>query len=87
MYSMKLPYGLTNPIKSDKGVKQSCVLSPLLINMYINDMSDIFEESCDPMMLQSFKTDVADNPILMPQTCLDNLYEYCQQWTLVVYYR
>ena len=69
------------------------MLSPLLFNLYINDLPDIFEESCDPAMLQSFSTNVimyADDLVLMSQTkeglqkCLDRLYEYCQKWKLVV---
>ena len=57
-YSIKLPYGLADPVKSKKGVKQGCVLRTLLFNLYINDLPDIFEESCDPVMLQSFRSNV-----------------------------
>ena len=34
------------------------MLSSLLFNLYTNDLPDIFEESCDPVMLQSFRTNV-----------------------------
>ena len=30
-YSIKLPYGLTDSISSNAGLKQGCVLSPLII--------------------------------------------------------
>ena len=39
-YSIKLPYGLTDPVKSNKDVKQGCMLSPLWFSLYINDLSD-----------------------------------------------
>ena len=45
-YSVKLPCGHTDRIKSNKGSN----LSPLFFNLYINDLQNIFGESCDLVM-------------------------------------
>ena len=47
-YSIKLSYGLTDPIKSSTGLKQGCVLSPLLFNLYVNDLPSIFSVAHQP---------------------------------------
>ena len=42
-YCIELNDGLTSPIESIKGLKQGDVLSPMLFNLFINDLKDIFE--------------------------------------------
>ena len=54
-YSAKLPEGLTQKISSTVGLKQGCVLSPTLFSLYINDLVDIFDSTCDPVELQNRK--------------------------------
>ena len=41
-----------DPINSNLGLKQRCPLSPMLFNMYIDDMKNIFDTQCDPVFLQ-----------------------------------
>ena len=76
------------------GVKQGCVISPLLSNIFQNDLHDIFREnSCDPIILGDITLSSiswADDLILISksqkglQKCLDNLNEYCCKWGLEV---
>ena len=85
-YSIKLPYGLTDPITSSTGLKQGCVLSPLLFNLYVNDLPFFLNET-------QYLTNVlmyADDLVLMStskaglQRCLEDLQTYCGKWKLKV---
>ena len=48
---VRLSEGLLQPIITTIGVKQGCGLSPLLFNIFINKLPEIFDKSCDPIKL------------------------------------
>ena len=50
-YLIKVKGGYLNPIPSTCGLKQGGVLSPSLFNIFIDDIKDIFDDSCDPVNL------------------------------------
>ena len=49
VYVIKVKGGRIEPISSICGLKQGGVLSPLLLNLFIDDIKWIFDESCDPV--------------------------------------
>ena len=46
---IKVDGGLTKPFITTTGVKQGCVFSPLLFNLYINKLPTVYDEHCDPV--------------------------------------
>ena len=87
---MKLSRGLTNSFKSNVGVRQGCNLSPVLFNIFINGIIELFspsDHSCLPVKLKSVYLNCllyADELILMSETetgiqnCLNKLHVYCK---------
>ena len=84
-YSIKLKNGHLDPIGSNLGLKQGYPLSPMLFNLYIDDIKDIFDEHCDPVTLSDVKINhflYADDLVLLSQsrtglqTCLDKVHEF-----------
>lgn len=82
-----------NPIPSTCGLKQGGVLSPSLFNIFIDDIKDIFDDSCDPVNLFDVPLThllYADDLILMARSkeglnnCLEKLREYCDKWQMEV---
>ena len=54
-YCLKLKGGHTPPIIRNLGLKQGCPLSPMLFNLYIDDIKNIFDDQCDPVSIQNVK--------------------------------
>ena len=77
-----------------KGLKQGDNLSPILFNLYINDLPEyISQGKTDPVYLMNQEVNClmwADDLILLSrspeglQKCVKNLTEYCQKWKLEI---
>ena len=90
-YQVKCNNGLSSPFLSLVGVKQGCVLSPLMFNMFLSDLCDIFDDPCKPVSLHDVKLNCllyADDLAILSedhlglQTCLNRLADYCTKWQL-----
>lgn len=92
--SIKLNDGITQEFDTNIGVKQGCVISPTLFNIFLNDIPDIFEnEMSAPVDINGILINClmyADDIALISQTaeglqhCLHQLGQYCNKWKLSV---
>ena len=89
----KINGSVTKPFNSYRGVRQGCVLSPLLFNLFINDLPHIFDKSCKPILLKDTHINClmyADDIVIMSETeeglknSLNKLVIYNEKWHLEV---
>ena len=91
---IKLTNGTTPIFETNIGVKQGCVISPTLFNIFLNDLPDIFNvNKSDPVKLSEKRLNClmyADDIALISkskeglQYCLNQLDEYCKTWNLCI---
>ena len=90
--SLKINGGISEDIRTYKGVRQGCILSPKLFNLFINDIPNIFDASCKPVNIHG-QVNInclmyADDLVILSessaglQACLHRLYKYTQKWEL-----
>ena len=93
LFAVKFQDGVTDFFNSKIGVKQGCISSPTLFSLYINDLSTLFDATCDPVNLNDTRLSCllyADDLVLISQSgvglqsCLDKLSDYCDLWNLTV---
>ena len=92
--SVLLLRGITEFSPSNVGLKQGCNMSPILFNLFVSNINEIFDVCfCQLVSLGNIKLSnllYADDLILISETktslqgCLDNLEAYCQKWKLTV---
>ena len=92
-YSVRLNEGYTRPIKSNLGLKQGCPLSPMLFNLYIDDIKDIFDDQCDPIEIQNTNLNYflyADDLVILSesktglQRCIDKASNFAKAKHLTI---
>ena len=91
---IKCNNGISVPFPSESGVKQGDVLSPLLFNFFIDDLTqELTGSAFDPVVIGNTSTNIllyADDIVLLSQSkeglqnCLNTLYDYCSVWKLQV---
>ena len=92
-YLIKVSGGYLDPIASTRGLKQGGVLSPLLFNVYIDEINQIFDDSCDPIKLFNCPLShllYADDLVLISTSkagldeCLKRMEKFCDTWQMEV---
>ena len=88
---LKINGYVTDQFPSIKGVKQGCVLSPILFNIFINDLPKCFNSECKPISINDKQLNClmyADDIVLLSESkeglseCLNSLSIYNKQWCL-----
>lgn len=92
-FAIKCDGKLTDTFNTSVGVKQGCILSPMFFNIFISDIPKIFDDLCDPVLLDNSPLSClmyADDLVILSkspqglQHALDKLNEYCLKWKLLV---
>ena len=82
---VKLSDGLLQPFKTTVSVKQGCVFSPILFNLYIEKICQIFDQSCSPVTINDRDMNCllwADDLLLVSKTagglqnCIDKMHSF-----------
>ena len=90
---VKLSEGLLKPFITTVSVKQGCVLSPVLFNLYIDKICKVFDNSCDPVSINNRDLNCllwADDLLLVSKTptglqnCIDKMHRFYENLGLQI---
>ena len=81
---------LSKPFTVSQGVKQGCLLSPVLFSLYLNDLNDVLPHGVTIAGIKIKVLLYADDIVLLSnspvelQKMIDALYNYCSMWGLIL---
>jgi hypothetical protein len=90
---VKTKEGFSPSFPSHAGVKQGDPISPNLFNVFVNDIPELFDANCDPLIVNIRSLSClmyADDIVILSETreglqeCLNRLSSYCDTWSLEV---
>ena len=91
--AVRLSDGITPFFESFIGLRQGCNLSPMLFNIFLNDLTEIFDEKCCPVMIGNQNLNCllyANDLLLLSETenglkqCIARLGRYAKVWKLSI---
>ena len=92
--AVKLPGGLTHFFESLTGVRQSCNLSPMLLNIYVNDLiEELQNDDCNPVIINNCSVSCltyADDLLVLSESwegltaSLNKLGTFSNKWKLTI---
>ena len=92
--SVCLPNDIAQSFSSNIGLKQDCNLSPILFDIFINVLNEMFDKTfCQTEKIKNLTLNnlrYVDDLVLVSETssglknCLDRLQEYCNKLRLTV---
>ena len=87
---------ITDCFKSLTGVKQGCILSPLLFSMFIKELNNYFydstvrhvsmltNEKATSMLMYADDLVILSDTVFEMQAKIDLLYDFCSKWGLTI---
>ena len=90
---IKSPMGLTDYLPCPLGVRQGCIISPIMFTLFLNDMKDFISLDSYGVDIETIKLFVllfADDLVIFAETVIElqrminRLREYCNIWRLTV---
>ena len=84
---------VTDSFSSNICVRQGVTLKPNLFKQFINDLPEIFDQTCNPVTLNSLKLNCllyTDDIVLLSETAeglqnsLDKVSQYCKKWGMEI---
>ena len=90
---IKTPVGLTDYLPSPLGMRQGCIIYPIMFTLFLNDMQDVISLNSHGINIETIKIFVllfADVLVIFAETLIElqgminRLWEYCDIWHLTI---